>query len=99
MLDNMPSNYTKKSEQVFTNQGRSPWGHVLAGCLELTSEGTFFAAKDLAQAHFAVNALQQNMVFPKTVAQIYIINAKHVFCIENGRNRMVYVWHYMCSVA
>jgi hypothetical protein len=70
MLYNMPSNYTKKSEQVFTNQGRSPWGHVLAGCLELTSEGTFFDAKDLVQAYFAVNILQQNMVFPKTVAQI-----------------------------
>jgi hypothetical protein len=73
MLDNMPSNYTKEWEQVFTNQGRSPWGHVLAGCLELTSEGTFFDAKDLVQAYFAVNILQQNMVFPKTVAQITIM--------------------------
>jgi len=92
MLDNTASNYTKKSEQVFTNQGRSPWGHVLAGCLELTSEGTFFDAKDLGQAYFAVNTLQQNIVFPKTVAQITLLMPNISFALKIDETK----W-FMCD--
>jgi hypothetical protein len=50
----------------------SPWGCVMVGCLEFILEGTFFDVKDLVQAYFATNRLQQNKVFH--VAQITLMS-------------------------
>jgi hypothetical protein len=72
MLDNMPSNYIKNLKDVITNQKRSPWGCVMVGCLEFILESTFFDVKDLVQAYFAANRLQQNKVFH--VAQITLMS-------------------------
>jgi hypothetical protein len=62
------------------------------GALNSLQRPPSFDAKDLVQAYFAVNILQQNMVFPKTVAHITLLMPNISFALKIDETK----W-FMCD--